>query len=102
MVFDIIIKPVAFLDVEEAIIYYESKSKGLGKRFFDNFLLSVEEIQRNPDHYSYIKYPISRHIIAKFPYKVYYIITNDKIVVLGVSHAKRSNAYIKSRLRLLK
>lgn len=102
MVFDIIIKPIVFLDAEEAIAYYESKSKGLGKRFYDNFLSSLREIKINPHHYSYIKNPVRKHIITKFPYKIYYIIENDKVIVLGVSHAKRSNAYIKSRLKFLK
>jgi hypothetical protein len=102
MVFDIIIKPIVFLDVEEAVIYYEGKSKGLGKRFLDNFLFCVQEIKNKPHHYSYIRNPVRRHIIKKFPYKIYYIISKDKVIVLGVSHAKRSNTYIKARLRLLK
>ena len=29
MVFKIIIKPIVFLDVEEAVIYYDKKLKGL-------------------------------------------------------------------------
>lgn len=65
MVFDIIIKPIVFLDVEEAVIYYEGKSKDLGKRFLDNFLFCVQEIKNKPHHYSYIRDPVRRHIIKK-------------------------------------
>lgn len=101
MVFEVIIKPIVFLDVEEAVDYYDKKLKGLGKRFYDNFITSLREIEINPHNYSYIKNPVRKHIIEKFPYKIYYIITLDKIIVIGVSHAKRSNAYIKRRLKLL-
>jgi hypothetical protein len=100
MVFDVIIKPIVFLDVEEAVLYYESKSKGLGKRFYNNFIIALAEIEINPHHYSYIKEPVRRHAIKKFPYKIYYFISNNKIIILGVSHTKRSNTYIKSRLLL--
>lgn len=101
MVFEIIIKPIVFLDVEEAVIYYNKKLNGLGNRFYNHFLTSLNQIEINPHHYSYIKDPVRRHIIEKFPYKVYYIITADKIIVIGVSHTKRSNACIKRRLKLL-
>jgi len=101
MVFEIIIKPIVFLDVEEAVIYYDKKLKGLGNRFYNNFITSLNEIEINPHNYSYIKNPVRKHIIKKFPYKIYYIATVDKIIVIGVSHAKRSNTYIKRRLKLL-
>ena len=70
-------------------------------RFYNNFITSLNEIEINPHNYSYIKNPVRKHIIKKFPYKIYYIATVDKIIVIGVSHAKRSNTYIKRRLKLL-
>ncbi len=66
MVFELIIKPIVFDDAEEAVNYYEQKLKGLGKRFYDSLLVSLEEIQLNPLNYSYIKNPVRRHIIQGF------------------------------------
>jgi toxin ParE1/3/4 len=100
MVFELIIKPIVFDDAEEAVNYYEKKVKGLGNRFYNSLLVSLEEIQLHPLNYSYIKNPVRRHIISKFPYKIYYLVSNHTIYVIGISHAKRSNAFVKSRLGL--
>jgi toxin ParE1/3/4 len=101
MVFELIIKPIVFDDAEEAINYYEKKLKGLGNRFYSSFLASLNEIQLNPLNYAYIKKPVRRHIIFKFPYKIYYLVSEQTIYVIGISHTKRSNAFVKSRLRLI-
>jgi len=101
MVFELIIKPIVFEDADEAINYYEKKLKGLGIRFYNSLLASFNEIQHNPFSYGYIKNPVRRHIITKFPYKIYYLVSEQTIYVIGISHAKRSNAFVKRRLRLL-
>jgi hypothetical protein len=100
MVFRLVIKPIVLIDADEAIEYYEKKLQGLGKRFYLSFLRCLEDIQSSPFTYSFIKDPVRRHLIEKFPYKVYYIVTDETIFVIGVSHAKRSNAFIKRRLKL--
>ena len=101
MAFKIVVKPIVFSDVEEGVLYYEKKSPGLGERFYNGFLSAVNEIQLNPFTFSYIKQPVRRHLIKKFPYKIFYLITDDSIVVIGVSHAKRSNAFVRRRLKLM-
>ena len=101
MAFKIIIKPVVFADAEDAVIYYEKKSKGLGKRFYKNFLAALNEIQAKPFTYSFIKKPVRRHLITKFPYKVFYLVDGVTIFIIGVSHAKRSNAFVRKRIKLI-
>jgi toxin ParE1/3/4 len=101
MVFKIVIKPIVLLDVEEAILYYQKKLAGLGKRFYNQFLSTITHIQNKPFTFSYVKDPVRRCKIENFPYKVFYIVADDTIFILGVTHAKRSNAFVKRRLRLL-
>ncbi len=101
MAFELIIKPIVFADADEAVEYYEKKLKGLGNCFYNQLLESLNEIQSNPFHFSYIKEPVRRHLISKFPYKIYYIISNDTIFILGISHTKRSNAFVRKRLKLI-
>ncbi|MDE3143748.1 MAG: hypothetical protein KGL19_06320 [Bacteroidota bacterium] len=100
MAFKIIIKPIVFLDAEEAILYYENQSSGLGKKFYDQFLLSLNNIQLNPFTHSFVKEPVRRCMVIKFPYKIYYLVYQETIFILGISHAKRSNAFIKKRIGL--
>ena len=101
MVFELIIKPIVFADAEEAVNYYEKKLEGLGNRFYNSLLASLEEIQLNPLNYSYIKIPVRRHVVSKFPYKIYYLVSEQAIYLIGIFHAKRSNSFVKRRLRLM-
>ncbi len=101
MVFKLVIKPIVIFDVEEAVNYYEKKVSGLGKRFYKQFLLSLSDIQHKPLTYSYVKKPVRRCKIESFPYKIFYTLSEDTVSILGVAHAKRSNAFVRRRLRLL-
>jgi hypothetical protein len=101
MAFNIIIKPIVFLDTEEAVVYYEKQVNGLGKRFYNQFLHSLNNIQSKPFTYSFVKNPVRRCRVLNFPYNIYYIIAEEDIFILGISHAKRSNAFVKKRVRLL-
>jgi len=100
MVFKLIIKPIVFVDVDEAVDYYENKVGGLGKRFYNNFLSSVGTIHDKPFIHSYIKDPVRRCRIDAFPYKIFYLVSDENIFIIGVTHAKRSNAFVKKRLKL--
>lgn len=102
MAFKIIIKPIAIADIDEIISYYKKESVELGERFYHHFLAAQIKIQTRPLSYSYIKKPVRKYNIPKFPYKVFYLIENKNIFVLGVTHAKRSNAFVRRRLKLLK
>ncbi|MEJ7677931.1 MAG: type II toxin-antitoxin system RelE/ParE family toxin [Segetibacter sp.] len=101
MAFKLLIKPIVFVDIDEAVDYYEKKVNGLGKRFYNDFLASLTNIQNKPLTYSYAKDPVRRCKIETFPYKIFYLVSEDTIFILGVAHAKRNNAFVKRRLRLL-
>lgn len=58
MAFNLVIKPIVLFDL--AILYYEKKVLGLGKRFHDNFLVALSEIEIKPFTYSYIKKTVRR------------------------------------------
>ena len=99
MVYKIIIKPLVFFDADDAYQWYNKQVEGLGNRFYHHFFATLANIQANPLSYSYLKDPVRRCRMKNFPYKIYYIIESNTIVILGVAHSKRSGAYIKRRLR---
>jgi len=101
MAFKLEIKPIVLIDTDEAVNYYEHKQTGLGKRFYDQLLSSFRKLQSNPFRYSYVKEPVRRILVNKFPYKMFYIVEQKTIIVIGISHTKRSNSFVKRRLRLL-
>ena len=101
MAFKILIKPIVFIDTDEAVSYYENQLQGLGQKFYSNFLLSLNNVQQQPFIYTFVKPQVRRCRVEKFPYKIFYIVANDTISIIGLAHAKRSNTYIKRRLRML-
>jgi hypothetical protein len=44
---------------------------------------------------------VKRVLLKKFPYKLFYTYTENTVIILGVTHAKRSNAYLRKRLKSL-
>jgi hypothetical protein len=55
MGFELIIKPIVFLDAEEAVKYYDTQLQGLGKRFYNSLLLSFAQIHAKPFAFSFVK-----------------------------------------------
>ena len=100
MAFKIIIKPIAYLDLEEAIDWYESETKGLGNHFLFELERCKNKIANNPQHYRIYHKDARRIILTKFPYKIFYRIREETVVVLGIHHGKRSKAFVNRRLKL--
>ncbi len=101
MAFEIEVKPIALLDIDEAIDWYDKELKGLGFRF----LLKIDEaflrISTNPHSFMVIHDPVRRVLLKSFPYKVLYFIKDSKtVVVIAVIHLRRSKRYTKRRSKI--
>ena len=101
MAFETIIKPIVWFDLDEAITWYENESEGLGMAFFKGFEEAKEKIESNPTVYRNIFPDIKRILLNKFPYKLFYTISGNKIAIIGLTHAKRSNAFVRKPLKEL-
>ncbi|HMO32859.1 MAG TPA: hypothetical protein PKE07_07660 [Lacibacter sp.] len=100
MGFEVVFHPEATIDLAEALIWYESKSTGLGQRFLLNFDEAIRKINTHPDRYGFIIAKLVRRcVLKKFPYAVHYLRKENCIHILGVYHIKRSNAFKRKRLR---
>jgi len=79
----------AELDVNTALEYYEKQRLGLGH----DFLLCVEEglskIERNPLHYKTIYKELRRIAVHRFPYRIFYLVKNERVIVAAVFHARK-------------
>jgi hypothetical protein len=102
MAFNIVVKPIVWFDLEEAITWYENERSGLGKQFFDNFEDAKEKIKISPNNYLNIIPGVKRILVKKFPYKVFYTISDNTVFIIGLTHAKRSNAFVRKRLKIMR
>ena len=99
MVYEIIVRPETEKDLPEIFLWYEDKRTGLG---FD-FLLQVDAgfryVARNPMVHAIIYKTVRIHIIKRFPYKIIYLVKDQKVIVLAVLHASRSTTLLKRRVK---
>ena len=86
----LIIRPEAEDEIAEAFDWYESRVRGLGA----DFLLSVDAIMnailRNPQHYPRVHRIVGRALMRRFPYEVFFVEDDERVVVMSVFHAKRN------------
>ncbi len=101
MAFEVVIKPIAFLEIDDAVLYYEKQVTGLSRQFLSAVDDCVNKISKQPNHYLIISSPVRRILLNKFPYKLLYFISdNQEVVIIALIHNKRSNRYIKNRIVL--
>lgn len=99
MAFSVIVRNDVLTDIKSAVDWYNHELNGLGQRFFLSFEQSTNQITRNPFHYTFITKHVRRCPVRKFPYSILYIVEGNDIYILAVIHRRRSNAYIRKRIK---
>lgn len=87
---DILLKPRAEAEVEEAYQWYEERREGLGSDFLLSIEETLEKLRRDPDMYPTAHGAIHRALIRRFPYGIFHVFTDTVIVVLAILHASRN------------
>ncbi|MBI2908127.1 MAG: type II toxin-antitoxin system RelE/ParE family toxin [Chloroflexi bacterium] len=85
----VIVRPEAEDDLKEAFRWYEGKRTGLGYDFLLQVDAGINFISRNREIHPAEYQETRRHLIRRFPYKITYLIKEDEIVILAVTHGKR-------------
>jgi plasmid stabilization system protein ParE len=89
MSYEIIVRPEAAREVQEAFDWYEEKSEGLGLEFLRAADACMAGIKRNPLAYATMYQDTRRALLRKFPYALFYVVREERIIVLACFHAKR-------------
>lgn len=93
----VVFRPEAEDDVADAFAWYEEQSRGLGSHFLLCVEAALSQIKRHPDASPVVHRQIRRALLRRFPYGVFYLLEDTRILVLAVFHAKRSPALWKKR-----
>ena len=89
----------AALEIEEAVLYYESKELGLGNELLIEYEKSLSHICLYPNAWSVIgKNEIRRCLLERFPYCIIYKVINNEIVICAFMHLHRKPGYWKDRI----
>ncbi len=76
----------ALNELDDAIEYYNFQVKGLGNKFLDEVLETIELILRFPELWSIYTESTRKAVLRKFPYYLIYYILNNKIFIIAVAH----------------
>jgi len=97
MALNIVIKPLAELDLENAVEWYEAEKENLGEEFLFEFRDALRIVAQTPLGFRKRFRKIRAFSMKRFSYNVYYIWENETISVLAVIHHKRNPKIWKSR-----
>ena len=97
--FDIIIQPDAANDILEAAKWYDNNLKGLGESFLESVDSAINSVQKNPEAYPKVYKELRRILLKKFPFGIFYLAEEDKIVIVAIFHASRNPKQWKGRTK---
>ena len=91
------IKPLAELDIDDAIKWYEEQLEKSGEKFLNAFKETLLTVSKNPLSFRKKHKSIRAFSLSKFPYNIFYIFENDTVYVIAVIHQKRNPKVWKKR-----
>ena len=86
---DIVVRSVAESELAEAFDWYEDRLAGLGADFLLSVDAALQAIARNPEQYPAVHKTIRRALTRRFPYEIFFVVEEERVVVLAIFHAKR-------------
>lgn len=93
----LLVRPAAAADIEEAYLWYEKQRAGLGEEFLAAIDSLLGEITAHPATYPMIHREARRALVHRFPYAVFFRTYGETIVVLACMHGRRDPMRWKAR-----
>lgn len=86
----VIVRPAAAADIEDAFRWYESRRSGLGDEFLLALTSTRNRILEHPEAYPVLHRTTRRALLpGRFPYGLFYRVYGDTLVIVACMHAKR-------------
>jgi plasmid stabilization system protein ParE len=84
-----VVRRRAALEAREAFRWYEEQRSGLGDRFRTDLKSVLGRIVENPAQFPVIEASVRFALLHTFPYKIYFDLRSDRVVILAVFHQSR-------------
>jgi toxin ParE1/3/4 len=96
----IIIRHEAEIDITDAVIWYHHQQTGLGNEFLTEIEIAITSAATNPNQYPRLrrKPDVRRTLMKRFPYRIFFILKPEHIVVFRVLHSARHDREWKSTI----
>ena len=97
MKYRIVFTPDAEQDIEDSYLWYEGQAEGLGEDFRAEVKAATQRIHRGPLAYQIIDEDTRRALVHTFPHAAFFVIDDDKIVVIACIHQRQDPRVWRSR-----
>jgi len=85
-------------EVDEAIAYFDDRRAGLGDRFEQDLLSTVNLLIEYPLSGKPLTERVRKFSLRKFQYSVIYVVDEQEILIIAVAHHRRRPGYWRTRL----
>jgi len=82
--------PEADAELKEALARYESVRLELAHRFAEAVADTIEKIAAAPLHYAVVEKERRRAGVRRFPYGIFFLLKETRIVVIACFHGRRN------------
>jgi toxin ParE1/3/4 len=86
----LIVRPEAEAEMADAFDWYEDRVPGLGSEFLLCVDAVFNAIRRSPQQYPRAHKIVRCALTRRFPFQVFFVEDDERVVVLSVFHAKRN------------
>ena len=93
----LVYRPEAFADVAEAFLWYQAQRAGLGWEFEAALHTTVTLLQQAPELGPVVHRSLRRILLSRFPYAIYYSLTEELLEIRAVLHTRRNPKRWRSR-----
>lgn len=90
---------LVMIDIEEAVMFYESKKPELGDELKKCLLEGIDYILQYPLHCTVRYDEVRIKFIRTFPFGIYYILGNDTVKIIAFFHAKKNKRSVVDRIK---
>jgi plasmid stabilization system protein ParE len=95
----LIVRPEAEADITEAALWYEERAVGLGLELTLEVGAAIRRAVEDPLLHLRLRHgmEVRRVLTRRFPYRVFFVVRDDAIVVFAVIHAARHDRHWRER-----
>ncbi|HEX6716633.1 MAG TPA: type II toxin-antitoxin system RelE/ParE family toxin [Pyrinomonadaceae bacterium] len=97
MSFTVVFRRIAKREFDDAISWYQERREGLGRELRVAVEQQLGRIALTPYQFACVKGEVRRAVLQRFPYSIYFIVEDDRIVVLAIFHARRAPSQLEDR-----
>ena len=87
----LIIRPEAKVDITKAVLWYEQRRRGLGSEVISEIRSAINRALTRPQAFLQVRDNprVHRVLVRRFPYRIFYVLRSDALIVFAVLHAAR-------------